>query len=215
MCPGPSREAHAGPTVSLQVLRLISWQPPPAEGLVLLTLRLGQEHLSRARPPRAPSLTRETSHGSGSGPELHGSGTRRQQKPTGAWVRGAWSCWGIRSAAGAQAGAGLGSSVQEARGAGVPPPACGGWMRGGRRASLHGRLTCCQLREPPKGLPNGPAGKDPACQRRRRRRRATHPWAGKIPQGREWEPTPVSRLENSMDRGTWRDTVHEVTRSWV
>lgn len=75
VCPGPSREARAGPTVSLQVLRLISWQPPPAEGLVLLTLWLGQEHLSRARPPRAPSLTWETSHGSGSGPELHGSGT--------------------------------------------------------------------------------------------------------------------------------------------
>lgn len=34
--------------------------------------------------------------------------------------------WGVGSAARPQAGAGPSASVQEARGAGVPPPACGG-----------------------------------------------------------------------------------------
>ena len=32
------------------------------------------------------------------------------------------------------------------------------------------------------------------------------PWVRKIPWRRKWQPTPVSCLENSMDRGTWHAT---------
>ena len=39
------------------------------------------------------------------------------------------------------------------------------------------------------------------------------PWMGKIPQGRAWQPTPYSWLENPKDRGAWWATVHGVTES--
>ena len=39
------------------------------------------------------------------------------------------------------------------------------------------------------------------------------PWVGKIPWRRAWQPTPVFLLEDSMDRGAWRATVHRVTKS--
>ena len=41
------------------------------------------------------------------------------------------------------------------------------------------------------------------------------PWVGKIPWRREWLPTPVFCLENSVDRGAWNATVHGVTKSWT
>ena len=34
------------------------------------------------------------------------------------------------------------------------------------------------------------------------------PWDRKIPWRREWQPTPVFCLENSMDRGAWYAIVH-------
>ena len=34
------------------------------------------------------------------------------------------------------------------------------------------------------------------------------PWVGKIPERREWLPTPVFLLENSMAGGAWWATVH-------
>ena len=37
----------------------------------------------------------------------------------------------------------------------------------------------------------------------------------KIPWRREWQPTPVFLLENSMDRGAWWATVHGVTESQI
>ena len=46
----------------------------------------------------------------------------------------------------------------------------------------------------------------PAMQRGR-----FDPWGGKSPE-REWLPTPVLLLENPMDRGAWRTTVHGVTK---
>ena len=52
----------------------------------------------------------------------------------------------------------------------------------------------------------------PAWQETSRRCRF-QPWAGKIPQSREWLPTPVLLLESSMDRGAWRATVHGVAES--
>jgi hypothetical protein len=39
------------------------------------------------------------------------------------------------------------------------------------------------------------------------------PWIGKIPWRREWLPTPVFLLENSMDTGAWQAIVHGVAES--
>ena len=38
------------------------------------------------------------------------------------------------------------------------------------------------------------------------------PWVGKVSWRRKWQPTPVgfSCLENPMDRGAWRATVHMI-----
>ena len=38
---------------------------------------------------------------------------------------------------------------------------------------------------------DGASGKEPACQSRRFKRRRFHPWVGKIPWRRAWQPTPV------------------------
>ena len=35
------------------------------------------------------------------------------------------------------------------------------------------------------------------------------------PQRREWLPSPVFLLENSVDRGVWQATVHGVAKSWT
>ena len=52
------------------------------------------------------------------------------------------------------------------------------------------------------------SGKESACQCRRHR---SHPWSGKIPWRREWQPTPVFLpWRIPMDRGAWRATVHGV-----
>ena len=36
-----------------------------------------------------------------------------------------------------------------------------------------------------------------------------------IPWRRKWQSTPVYCLENPMDRGAWKATVHGVTKSWT
>ena len=48
-------------------------------------------------------------------------------------------------------------------------------------------------------IPGGSGGKESACQCRRCKVCMFHPWVGKIPCRRKWQPTPVSCLENSMD----------------
>ena len=63
------------------------------------------------------------------------------------------------------------------------------------------------------GFPDEAVGKEATCQCRRRRRHGFDSWVGKIPWGRKWQPTPVSCLENPMDRGTWWATVHRVAKS--
>ena len=40
-----------------------------------------------------------------------------------------------------------------------------------------------------------------------------NPWVGKIPWRRKWQSTPVYCLENPMDRGAWKATVHGVAKS--
>ena len=42
-------------------------------------------------------------------------------------------------------------------------------------------------------------------------RRGFDPWVGKIPWRRACNPLQYSCLENPMDRGAWRATVHGVT----
>ena len=41
------------------------------------------------------------------------------------------------------------------------------------------------------------------------------PGSGRPPGGGNGNPLQYSCLENSMDRGTWRATVHEVAKSWT
>ena len=36
--------------------------------------------------------------------------------------------------------------------------------------------------------------------------------SGRFPWRRKWQPTPVFLLENPMDRGAWRATVHRIAR---
>ena len=43
----------------------------------------------------------------------------------------------------------------------------------------------------PWGFPGGASGKEPACQCRRHKRQRFDPWVGKIPWGRQLQPTPV------------------------
>ena len=50
-----------------------------------------------------------------------------------------------------------------------------------------------------------------SCSRHRRRR--FYPGVGKIPGGGNGNPHQYSCLENPMDRGAWRATVHGVTKS--
>ena len=57
--------------------------------------------------------------------------------------------------------------------------------------------------------------KESACQSRRHKRHGFDPWVRKIPWKRKWQPTPITCLENSMDRAAWRATVNGVTKSWT
>ena len=58
-----------------------------------------------------------------------------------------------------------------------------------------------------KGLPWGFSGKESTCQCRRQE---FDPWVGKTPGGGRGSPLQSSCLENPMDRGAWRATVHRV-----
>ena len=41
------------------------------------------------------------------------------------------------------------------------------------------------------------------------------PGSGRSPGGRHGNPLQYSCLENPMDRGTWKATVHRVAKSWT
>ena len=64
-----------------------------------------------------------------------------------------------------------------------------------------------------KGLPKWCWGWRTTCQGRRCKRPEFHPWVGKIPWRRAWQPLPHYCLENPMDKGAWRAIVHRVTKS--
>ena len=58
-------------------------------------------------------------------------------------------------------------------------------------------------------FPGGASSKESTCQCRRR---GFHPWFGKIPWRKKWQPSPVSCWENLIDREVWQATVHGVTK---
>ena len=62
-------------------------------------------------------------------------------------------------------------------------------------------------------FPGGPSDKEATYQCRRHKSHGFDPWIGKIPWKRAKQPTAYSCLENPMDRGAWRATVHGVTQS--
>ena len=62
------------------------------------------------------------------------------------------------------------------------------------------------------GFPGGANGKESAYQCRRCKRHRLNPWVGKIPRGGNGNPLQYFCLENPMDRGAWRATVHGVAR---
>ena len=63
------------------------------------------------------------------------------------------------------------------------------------------------------GFIGGVSGKEPACQSKRCKRCGFDPRLGRYPGERKGNPLQYSCLENPMDTGTWRATVHEVTKS--
>ena len=63
--------------------------------------------------------------------------------------------------------------------------------------------------------PGSTSGKEPACQRRKRKRRRFDPWVTKIPWRRKGQPTRYSCLGNPLNRGAWWAIVHGVAKSWT
>ena len=65
------------------------------------------------------------------------------------------------------------------------------------------------------GFPGGTSGKEPTCQSRRHKRYGFNPWVRRSPGGGHGSPLQYSCLENPMDKGAWRATVHRVTKNWT
>ena len=59
----------------------------------------------------------------------------------------------------------------------------------------------------------GASGKESACQCRRHRELASIPGLGRFPGGGHGNPPQYACLENPMDRGAWRATIYQVTKS--
>ena len=60
------------------------------------------------------------------------------------------------------------------------------------QAQVHSHsLVCNKPKQSPWGCPGDTSGKAHACQCRRYKRRGLHPWVGKIPWRRKWQPTAV------------------------
>ena len=59
-------------------------------------------------------------------------------------------------------------------------------------------------------------GKESACNAGETGDAGSIPGVGRSPGGGNYNPKlQYSCLKNSTDRGTWRATVHEVTKSWT
>ena len=62
------------------------------------------------------------------------------------------------------------------------------------------------------GFPGGSDGKESACDAGDP---GSIPGSGRSPGEANGNPLQYSCLEDSMDRGAWRATVHGVTKSWT
>ena len=65
------------------------------------------------------------------------------------------------------------------------------------------------------GFPGGASGQEPACQCRRRETRVGSLVLGRSPGEGHGNSLQYSCLENPMDRGAWRGTIHTVAESEV
>ena len=63
------------------------------------------------------------------------------------------------------------------------------------------------------GCPGGLVGKEPACNAGDTGDMGSIPGLGRSPGGGHGNPLQCSCLENPMDRGAWRATVHGVPKS--
>ena len=63
------------------------------------------------------------------------------------------------------------------------------------------------------GFPEGASGKEPACQRRRRKRQGFDPWVRNISGGGHGKSLQYSCLENPTGRRAWWATVQWITKS--
>ena len=63
-----------------------------------------------------------------------------------------------------------------------------------------------------RSFPSGLDGKESVCNAGGP---GSDPWVGKIPCRKKRQPTPVSLLENFMDRRAWWATVHRVAKNWT
>ena len=64
------------------------------------------------------------------------------------------------------------------------------------------------------GFPGGAGVKNLPANAGDTRDAGSIPGLGKFPGGGHGNPLQYSCLENSMDRGAWRATVHGVAKSW-
>ena len=80
------------------------------------------------------------------------------------------------------------------------------------RARLEGLET---IRQSPaaEGLPGWLSGKEPVCQCRRGKRRRFHPWVGKVPWRRKWNPLQVFLPEKYHGQRSRAGTVHGAVNS--
>ena len=62
------------------------------------------------------------------------------------------------------------------------------------------------------GFPGGSSGKEIACNAEDARDMGLIPGLGRSPGGGHGNPLQYSCLENPMDRGAWRATVHRLQR---
>ena len=82
-------------------------------------------------------------------------------------------------------------------------------------AAVHGvteSVTTENTRACP-GFPGDVSGQEPVCQRRRRKTRVGSLVLGRSPGEGHGNSLQYSCLENPMDRGAWRDTIHIVAKS--
>ena len=71
------------------------------------------------------------------------------------------------------------------------------------------------LRVNPTWLPRGSVVKNPPVNAGGTRDAGSIPGLGRFHGGGNGNPLQYSCLENSMDSGAWRATVHEITESWI